>query len=90
VKEKYGEITDDELQRAEGNADTSRAVRRGSEQVAQRTRQSDEQTADMVAHRPLESIIAALSVGLISGIAIGLSLGAKRRPEPTWRDCWTR
>ncbi|MCA9132548.1 MAG: CsbD family protein [Planctomycetales bacterium] len=135
VKEKYGEITDDELRQVEGNAEqlvgliqrktgqareqaeayvdslfrgegstservgqlayeyaesTGRAVREGYEQLASRARQGYEQTTDAVAHRPMESVVAALSIGLITGLAIGLSVAAQRRPEPTWRDRWTR
>jgi uncharacterized protein YjbJ (UPF0337 family)/ElaB/YqjD/DUF883 family membrane-anchored ribosome-binding protein len=134
VKEKYGQITDDELRQVEGNADqligliqrragqtreqaaayvdslcqgecsttervsqlareyaesTSHAVQEGYQQVADRARQGYEQTADAVAHRPMESVFAALSIGLITGIAIGISIGAAHRPEPTWRDRWT-
>lgn len=135
VKEKYGQITDNELSQVEGNAEkltgliqrktgeareqveafvqslsaggasvaervselahdyaesTSRAVNEGYQQVAQRARQGYEQTADVVAHRPMESVFAALTIGLLSGIAIGLSMGARREPEPTWRDRWMR
>lgn len=134
VKEKYGEINNDELRQVEGNADqltgliqqktgqareqieayvdalfrgegsvtqratelvqeyaesTRRAVQEGYQQVSQRARRGYEQSTEMVADRPMESIIAALGVGLITGIAIGMSIASRRAPEPSWRDRWT-
>ncbi len=67
----------------------SQAVREGYQQVAQGARRGYEQSTDLVSHRPMESVLAALSVGLAIGVAIGLSMGYSR-PEPTWRDRWSR
>ena len=47
-----------------------------------------EQTTQVIAKRPAESVVAALVVGLIGGVMIGLSVASARRPEPTWRNGW--
>ncbi|QDT04763.1 hypothetical protein K227x_31590 [Rubripirellula lacrimiformis] len=67
---------------------TGRAINDGYQQVAQRARQTYDQTSIAVADRPLGSVMAALGVGLITGIAIGLSIGSPRRRQPTWHDRW--
>ncbi len=135
VKEKYGQITDDELTQVEGDTDqligliqqktgqgreqveaflsqaceqcdshmghfsemasnyaetASESVREGYEEVARRAREGYEQSTEVLAQRPLESVVAALGVGLITGIAIGLSIAGRRHHEPTWRDRWSR
>ncbi len=68
----------------------SQAFSEGYQEIADRARRGYDQTAEVVANRPFESIFAALGVGLVTGIAIGLSIGAQRRPEPSWRDHWYR
>lgn len=135
VKEKYGEITDDELRDVEGKSDqligliqrktgqtreqiaayvdslfrgedsatqrvselahecaesASQSVRVGYQHVATRARQGYQQSADMVTRRPMESLVAALGVGLIAGIAIGMSIAKRRHQEMTWRDRFLR
>lgn len=131
VKEKYGQISDQELKQVEGNMDqligliqrksgqsreqveayveslcsgegtvadqvsqyaqsAGQAVRAGYQQASSSAREGYQQTSDAVAHRPMESVFAAFGVGLVTGIAIGLSIAAQRRPEPTWRDRFSR
>ncbi|GAA5505857.1 CsbD family protein [Novipirellula caenicola] len=68
----------------------SETFREGYEQVARRAREGYEQSAEVLAQRPLESVVAALGVGLITGIAIGISIASHRQPEPSWRDRWSR
>ncbi len=134
VKEKYGQITDDDLSRVEGNVDqlvglvqqktgqtreqieaflqescescestasrvselaseyvgaASESVREGYEELGRRAREGYAHSADVVAHRPIESVVCALGVGLIAGIAIGISIGSHQH-QPTWRDRWSR
>jgi uncharacterized protein YjbJ (UPF0337 family) len=133
VKEKYGQITDDELSQAEGSfqklvgliqrksgkgieqveafvhdvfekaglacgdlaqgtsecvQSTGQAIQQGYQYVADHARSGYEQTTRVIANRPTESVVAALAVGLITGIAIGISLSESRRPEPTWKNGW--
>lgn len=47
-----------------------------------------EQTTETISKHPAESIIAALAIGLIGGVMIGISIGEARRPQPTWRNGW--
>lgn len=68
----------------------TQAVQTGCQQIVQSARRGYEQSAGMLAQRPMQSVIAALGVGLMAGIAIGLSIGAQRRPEPSWRYNWNR
>ncbi|MDV6032407.1 MAG: CsbD family protein [Phycisphaera sp. RhM] len=49
-------------------------------------RQGYEGTTKAVAKHPLESVVTALGVGLLAGIAIGYSLAADRYRQPTWRE----
>ncbi len=46
------------------------------------------QTTEVIAKRPAESVIAALAIGLIGGVMIGISIAEARRPEPSWRNGW--
>ncbi len=47
-----------------------------------------QQTSDAIARRPTESVLAALAVGLIGGVMLGISIAEARRPEPNWRNGW--
>lgn len=131
VKEKYGEITDDELRQVDGNTDrliglvqrksgqtreqveayveslcqgecsvsdqvsqyaqsAGQAVRDGYQQVADSARGGFQHTSDAFSNRPMSSVSAAFGIGLLAGIAIGLSIANHRRHEPTWRDRFVR
>ena len=135
VKEKYGQITDDELSQVEGDTEqlvgliqqktgqgreqieaflhetceqcessfshpsgvassyaesASDSVREGYEQVARRAREGYEHSAETMAQRPMESVVVALGVGLVTGIAIGLANAGRQSHEPTWRERWAR
>jgi uncharacterized protein YjbJ (UPF0337 family) len=67
---------------------SSRAVREGYQQVAEKARHGYQQSAEVVAHRPMESLVAAFSVGLLTGLAIGLTIAADRNPQPSWQQRW--
>lgn len=67
---------------------TGQVLHQGYEYVADHARAGYEQTTRAIANRPAESVVAALAVGLITGIAIGISLAESRRPEPNWRNGW--
>lgn len=133
VKEKYGQITDDDLARVEGDTEqligliqrktgqsreqaeayvhelheetqstlgslssavstyaesAGGSLRDGYREVSTRAREGYAHSAEGISSHPVESVLAALSVGLITGIAIGISISHARRPEPTWRDRW--
>ncbi len=47
-----------------------------------------EQTTQVIAKRPAESVVAALAIGLIGGVMIGISIAEARRPDPSWRNGW--
>lgn len=124
IKEKFGQITDDELQRAEGNLDqlvgllqrkagmtreqasefvsdcsssmhetvnrlteqageyaeaASEAVRENYDRVAEAAQAGYQQTARAVSKRPVESLALAVGVGVLAGLAFGLSLTSRRR-----------
>lgn len=97
VKEKYGEITDDELRETEGSlqkltgliqektGQTREQVEDFLHSISQRTRAGYEYSTESIAKRPAESVVAAFTVGVVTGIAIGLSI-VGRRSKPTWRD----
>lgn len=100
VKEKFGEITDDELRETEGSlqkltgliqektGQSREQVEAFVHEINERARAGYQYSAEAVAQRPVESVVAALAVGLITGVAIGLSIGSYRQPEPSWRDRW--
>ncbi len=67
---------------------TGDALQQGYELVVDRARSGYEQTTQVIAKRPAESVMAALAVGLIGGIMLGISIAAARRPEPSWRNGW--
>lgn len=63
------------------------AVQQGYEYVADHARAGYDQTTRAISNRPAESVFAALAVGLVAGIAIGISISESRRPpEPSWRN----
>ncbi len=98
VKEKYGEISDDELRETEGSlqkltgliqektGETREQVEAFLRTISDRTRAGYEYSTQTVANRPAEAVITALAVGLVTGIAIGFSIAEHRRPSASWRD----
>ena len=131
VKEKYGQITDDDLVELRGDVDqlvgllqkktgqareqieafvqecsescdsmtgrisqraenASEAVREGYDQVAEKARRGYQYSATSVAKHPLESVGIALGVGAIAGLLVGLTLGAQRERELSWRERFLR
>lgn len=123
VKEKYGQLTDDELSKVEGDRDQligliqqkvgaarsevvkfvsqvyescgescssfAQQASEYAEATGQRLRQGYEQSTETVVRHPLESVVSALGIGVVIGIAIGYSLASDRSREPTWRERWT-
>lgn len=67
---------------------TGQALQQGYEQVVDRAQAGYEQTAKVIAKRPTESVIAALAVGFVGGVLLGISIAEARRPEPNWRNGW--
>lgn len=98
VKERYGEITDDDLKQTEGSAQKligliQEKSGQSREQVESFVRDVTERTVagyrtstQAVADRPAESVAAAFAVGVVLGLTIGLSIASRRQPDPTWRD----
>lgn len=123
VKEKFGQITGDDLSRVEGNFEqlvallqrktgqtreqvegfiescskaTESTVNRISEQagkyaemageavrenydyISDEAQRGYDYTMKTVSHRPLESVAIALGVGLLAGLAFGLSMSGRR------------
>ncbi len=124
VKQKFGEISGDELKRVEGNieqlvgliqrksgqsreqieafvgdcckttastvnrvSDTAaeyagvagEAIRDGYDRVASEAQRGYEYTVSSMKRKPVESLAMALGVGLLAGLAVGLSLGSSSR-----------
>ncbi len=131
VKEKYGQITDNELTQLNGNVDqliglvqrksgqareqieafvhecgescesmmgkaseyasaAGDTLRGGYDTVAKQTKASYDASMKTVARHPLESVGTAFGVGLVTGLLIGLSLGAQRERDLSWRERWMR
>ena len=111
VKEKYGQITDDELSQVEGDQEQligliQQKVGAARSEVedflskiyedcgasfswtGEKLQRGYDESAKAVAKHPAESVVAALGVGLLVGVAIGYSLAADRYRQPTWRDRW--
>ena len=61
-------------------------IKDGYENVADHLRAGYKSSSTAIASRPFESTLAALCVGLIAGMAVGLSIGGYRKPEPSFYD----
>ena len=68
----------------------SQSVRSGVNRIAERGKAGLQQSSEAIASRPVLTVGTALGIGLITGIAIGLSLAENRNSQPTWRDRWNR
>jgi len=131
VKQKYGQITDNELTQLNGNVDqliglvqrksgqtreqiaafvhecgescdsmvdkvseyasgASESLQAGYGAVAEQTKRGYEASAKTVSTHPFESIGAAFGVGLVAGLLIGLSMGAQRERDLSWRERWMK
>ena len=73
---------------SEGAQLASQAIQQGYEQVAESAQAGYDYSTAVIAKRPTESVVVALAVGLITGVAIGISIADYRRPEPNWRNAW--
>lgn len=131
VKEKYGQITDNELSQLNGNVDqliglvqrksgqtreqieafihecgescdsmmgkvseyasaAGDTLRDGYDSVAKQTKAGYDASVKTLARHPLESVGTAFGVGLVAGLLVGISLGAQRERDLTWRERWMR
>ncbi|QEG42014.1 CsbD family protein [Roseimaritima ulvae] len=135
VKEKYGQISDNELRQVEGNVDqlvglvqrktgqsreqieamldeccqsSDSAVQRAKDsasqyaegageyvreqyqQVSNQAQRGYQQSVQTLSRRPLESAGVAFGIGLVAGLAIGLSLSSRSQPpESFWQRRWS-
>lgn len=86
-----GESCDSMMDRvSEYAASAGESVKEGYESVAEQTRRGYNASVQTLSRHPLESVGTAFGVGIIAGLLIGLSLGAQRERELTWRDRWMR
>lgn len=131
VKEKYGNITDNEFTQLNGNIDqliglvqrksgqtreqveafvhecgeacesvvgkvseyvssAAGTLRDGLESVTESTKSGYDASLKTVSRHPLESVGTAFGVGVVAGLLIGLSLGAQRERDLSWRERWMR
>ncbi|MGB7347217.1 MAG: CsbD family protein [Pirellulaceae bacterium] len=129
VKQKYGQITDDDLAQVEGDLNqlsgliqqkagqsreqveafldeccggsfmnqvnamaenASETLRESYEQISETARQGYDYSVKTMSRRPLESVATAAGVGLLLGVMIGISIGARRERELSWRERWSR
>lgn len=131
VKEKYGQITDNDLSRVNGDinqlvglvqqktgqtreqieafldecgescetmmgrvseyaSSAGESLKEGYDSVAEQTKRSYDASVETMSRHPLESVGTAFGVGLVAGLLIGISMGAHREREMSWRDRWMR
>nr|WP_182866656.1 CsbD family protein [Rhodopirellula sp. JC639] len=100
VQQKYGEISDDDIRQTEGSfqkligliEEKTGQSREQAEayvnDLSERARASYQASAKAVAERPIESVVAAFTVGMIAGVMVGLGIASAQRPEPSWRNGW--
>jgi len=68
----------------------SETVREGYEQVSETARQGYDYSVKTMSRRPLESVATAAGVGLLLGVMLGISIGARRERDLSWRERWSR
>lgn len=131
VKEKYGQITDNELAQIRGNVDqligliqrktgqtreqieafihecgesceslmgrvsdyassAGETLKDGYDTMAEQTKRGYNESVKTLSRHPLESVGTAFGVGLVAGLLIGISMGAQRERDLSWRDRWMR
>lgn len=131
VKERYGQITDNDLKQVEGDlnqlagliqqktgqsreqiesffdecctsadsmmdraadmaAGAGETLRDGYDQAAMQAKRGYSTTVKTLSSHPLESTGLALGVGVVVGLLLGMSIGAHRERELSWRDRWGR
>jgi uncharacterized protein YjbJ (UPF0337 family) len=131
VKEKYGQITDNDLARVNGSVEqlvglvqqktgqtreqieafleecgescesmmgrvseyasaAGEALKDGYDTVAGQTKRGYDSSVKTMSRHPLESVGTAFGIGLVAGLLIGISMGAQRERDLSWRDRWSR
>ncbi|QEG41880.1 CsbD family protein [Roseimaritima ulvae] len=66
------------------------SLREGYSQATEQARRGYESTVKTMSRHPLESTGAALGLGLIVGVLVGLSIGAQRERDLAWHQRWGR
>ncbi len=66
------------------------ALRGGYDTVAEQTKRGYGASVKAVSSHPLESVGTAFGIGLVAGLLIGISMGAQRERDLSWRDRWMR
>jgi len=131
VKQKYGQITENELTQLNGSVDqliglvqrksgqtreqieafihecgescesmvdkvsdyasgATESLQAGYNAVAEQTKRGYDVSAKAVSSHPFESVGTAFGVGLVAGLLIGLSMGAQRERDLSWRERWMK
>ena len=100
VQQKYGEITDSEIEQTEGNlqkligliqektGESREQVETYVRDLSDRAKAGYQASTRLVAERPTESVLGAFVIGMATGVVLGLSLASARRPAPSWRNAW--
>jgi uncharacterized protein YjbJ (UPF0337 family) len=68
----------------------SETLREGYEHVSETARQGYDYSVKTLSQRPLGSVATAAGVGLLLGVMLGISIGARRERELSWRERWSR
>ena len=131
VKEKYGQISDHDLSRVEGNVEqlvglvqqktgqtreqieaffqecgeacesikgrvseyasaAGESLKEGYGNVAEQTKRGYDASVKTLSRHPLESVGTAFGIGMVAGLLIGISIGAQRERDLSWRERWSR
>ncbi len=84
-----GESCDSMVERvSEYDASAGDTLRDGYDTVAEQTKRGYDTSVRTVSRHPLESVGTAFGVGLVAGLLIGLSMGAQRERDRSWRERW--
>ncbi|TWU44297.1 hypothetical protein Q31b_18330 [Novipirellula aureliae] len=68
----------------------SETIREGYQHVTETARHGYDHSVKALSRRPIESIVAAAGVGVLLGVMVGISIGARRERELSWRERWSR
>jgi uncharacterized protein YjbJ (UPF0337 family) len=89
--EECGETCDSMIARAsEYAAAAGDTIKEGYDSVAAQTKRGYDASVKTLSRHPLESVGTAFGIGLVAGLLIGISMGAQRERDLSWRDRWSR